>query len=129
MAFQLAMVIPIIAKIMRPDNPNNEKEIVLLISFGNASPSPITRKLTPRVITSHCPICSIVLDDRFKLGEATTSLIGLKPNDRNICLLNIPIRIVTMPRINQKGNIVLFPFLFVLVRLTNVYTVRLLWRE
>ena len=40
MAFQLAMVIPIIAKFMRPDNPNNEKEIVLLISFGKASPSP-----------------------------------------------------------------------------------------
>jgi len=55
---------------------------------------------------SHRPICSIILDECFRLGVIRTSLIGLKPNNRNICLLNIPIKIVTSPKINQKGNIV-----------------------
>jgi len=108
LAFQLATVIPIIAKSMRPDNPNNEKEILRLISLGNPPPSPRTRKLAPRVITSQRPICSITLDECFRLGVVRTSLMGLKPNNRNICLLNIPNKIMTIPRNNQKGNIVFF---------------------
>jgi hypothetical protein len=113
LAFQLAMVIPMIAKSIRPDNPNSEKEIFSLIWLGNAPPSPRTRKLIPRVIISHCPICSIILDDCFRFGVERTSLIGLRPNNRKICLLNIPIKTVTIPTINQKGNMVSFPFVLV----------------
>lgn len=111
-----------IAKSMRPDNPNNEKEILWLILLGNTPSNPRTRKLTPRIITSHRPICSIVLDEYFKLGVVITSLICLKPNNRNNCLSNTPAEIVTIPRINQKGNILLFPILLVLVRPTTGYT-------
>jgi hypothetical protein len=113
LAFQLATVMPIIAKSMRPDNPNNENEILRLISLGNALPSPRTRKLKPRVITSHRPICSVILDECFKLGMVRTSLMGLKPKNRKIGLLNIPAKIVIIPRNNQKGYIVLFPFVLV----------------
>jgi hypothetical protein len=114
LAFQLATVIPIIAKSMRPDSVNNEKEILWLISLGNVPPNPRTRKLIPRVITSHRPICSMILDECFKLGVVKTSLAGFKPKNRNICLLNIPTKIVIIPKINQKGYIVLSPFVLVL---------------
>ena len=48
----------------------------------------------------------MVLDEYFKLGVVRTSLMDLEPNNRNICLSNIPIKIVATPKINQKGNIV-----------------------
>jgi hypothetical protein len=110
------MVMPIMAKSMRPDNPNNEKEMLWLILFGNTPPNPRTTKLTPRIITSHRPILSTVLDEYFKFGVVITSLEGLIPNNCSICLLNIPAKIMNVPRINQKANIVSLPFL--LVRLT-----------
>ena len=109
-------------KSMRPDNPNNEKEMLWLILFGNTPPNPRTTKLTPRIITSHRPILSTVLDEYFKLGVVITSLEGLIPNNCSICLLNIPAKIVNVPRINQKANIVSLPFLLVLVRLTVCVT-------
>src|SRR5690606_30810129 len=66
-------------------------------------------KLMPSVMTSHCPICSMALEDRFRLGVVITSLIGFTPRIRNNCLLKIPIRIVIVPSISQNGNIVLSP--------------------
>jgi hypothetical protein len=39
--------------------------------------------------------------------------MGFRPNNRNICLLNIPTKIVTIPKNNQKGNIVFSPFALV----------------
>jgi len=49
--------------------------------------------------------------------------MGLKPNNRNICLLKIPDKIMTIPTINQKGNIVLSPFMLVHCRPTVCVTV------
>jgi len=109
LAFQLATVMPRIAKSIRADNPNNKNEILWLISFDSAPPSPRTKKLAPRVITSHRPICSTIFDECFKLGMVRTSLMDLKPRYRDICLLNIPARIMKLPVINQKVNIVRSP--------------------
>jgi len=63
---------------------------------------------------SHRPIFSIILDEFFKLGVVKISLLGLTPNSRNICLLNNPAKIMTIPMINQKGNIILSPVVVVL---------------
>lgn len=101
------------AKSIRPDRASNEKEIVELISSGNASPSPRTRKLRPSVIISHRPICSIDLVECFRLGVVITSLMGLMPNSRSVCLLNIPTKTTTVPSTIQKGNMILLPFLLV----------------
>ena len=109
LAFQLATVIPRIAKSIRPDNPNNEKEILWLISLGNAPPNPRTRKFAPRIITTHRPIFSLIFDECFRLGVVKTSLMGFKPNNCSNCLLKIPNKIMKLPVINQKGNIVRSP--------------------
>ena len=108
-AFQLATVMPIIAKSMSPANPNKIKSVVWLIETGKASPKPKTRKLTPSVIVSQRPIRSMILDECFRLELVNTSLLGLEPNRFIICLLNTPMKIVTIPRINQIENMVLPP--------------------
>jgi len=107
---------------MTPDNPNNDNETMLLISLGNTPPRPRTRKLTPRVIPSQRAICSIFLDECFMLGVIITSLIGLSSNNRNNCLLKIPINMMIVPRINQKRFIMLFPYLLGFVGLTVTVT-------
>ena len=113
LAFQLATVMPSIAKSMRPDNPNKKREILRLISLGNTPPSPRTRKFAPRVITTHRPIFSLIFDECFRLGVVKTSLMGFKPNNCSNCLLKIPNKIMTLPMINQKGNIVWSPIVLV----------------
>jgi hypothetical protein len=55
----------------------------------------------------------MILAECFKLGEIRTSLIGLKPNNRYNSLLNIPTKMVTTPKIIQKGNMVFSPFMLV----------------
>jgi hypothetical protein len=98
------MDMPNIAKSNKADNPSNTEEVKELTSSGSAVPNPWTRKFTPRVIKSHCPICSTLLDDRFILGVVKTSLIGRRPNNCNNLLLNMPEKITRLPKINQNGN-------------------------
>jgi len=102
--FQLAIVIPIIAKIMRPIIPNNEKEIVELKSLGKAPFSPCTRKLMPSVMTNHRPIFSIRRVDCARLGLVKILLSGFMPRNGKICRLKIPTKIRRSPRMSQIGN-------------------------